>query len=167
MTHLFQVGIWRHTDDPTSHNLADRLPLFANDIVLGHHTHHYTLSVHNGQTADTMLCDQPCRLLFGMLFRDGNHPGGHDILCFHAYTSFFCASSSTVTLCSQYSTSRQFRCQTPTLWRTPQAGERQLADEQQFLRQPVVQLHKQLLVREQFLLPEVAVYRHQLAKTLA
>ena len=36
----------------------------------------------------------------------------------------------------------------------PEAGEDQFANEQQFLGQPVVQFHKQLLVREQFLLPE-------------
>ena len=48
----------------------------------------------------------------------------------------------------------------------PEAREHQLADEQQLLRQPVVQLHKQLLVREQFLLPGAAVNRHQLVELL-
>ncbi len=49
----------------------------------------------------------------------------------------------------------------------PEAGEYQLADEQQLLWQPVVQLHKQLLVREQFLLPGAEVNRHQLVELLS
>src|SRR5258706_13749948 len=57
--------------------------------------------------------------------------------------------------------------QAPALRGAPQAGDDPFADEQQFLRPPVVQLHKQLLVREQFLLPEVAVHRHQLVELLA
>src|SRR5215813_6790900 len=57
--------------------------------------------------------------------------------------------------------------QAPVLRGAPEAGEDQLADEQQLLRQPVIQLHEQLLVREQLLLPGAAINRHQLVELLA
>lgn len=56
VAHLFQVSVWSHTDDPTAHNLTDRPPLFANDIVLGHHTHHDIVSIDDGQSTNTVLC---------------------------------------------------------------------------------------------------------------
>jgi hypothetical protein len=46
-------------------------------------------------------------------------------------------------------------------------GEDRLAVEQQYFRQPVVQRHKQLLVREQCQLPEVEVSRYQFVECLS
>src|SRR5258708_3999372 len=49
----------------------------------------------------------------------------------------------------------------------PETGDDQLADEQQLFGQAVVEFHEQLLVREQFALPDVAIHSHQFAELLA
>src|SRR5258708_19232839 len=51
MADLLQVGIWRHADDPTSHHVTDALPLFPDDIALGHHPHHDIISAHDNPSA--------------------------------------------------------------------------------------------------------------------
>ena len=55
MTHLIQVGIWCNADDATRHDLIDRLPLFANDIVLGDNSNDQLLIIHDRKATNTML----------------------------------------------------------------------------------------------------------------
>src|SRR6266487_3163709 len=87
MAHFFHVSFWCHADDSTGHNLTNRLPLFANDIVLGHHSHHGMVNVDNRETANTVLREQACRVLPGLVFCDRNYRGGHNIFSSHAYIS--------------------------------------------------------------------------------
>src|SRR5260370_3456110 len=44
-TRLFQVSIRSYTNDPTGHDVHNRLTFFANDIVLGNNPYNYVISV--------------------------------------------------------------------------------------------------------------------------